>query len=198
VLRTFFALPIVPTRDLRRLHARLSALGDRFRPVALDNLHVTLRFLGDTSESQIPEICSVAKRVVEGRTATQVRLAGLGAFPSARRPSVTWIGLAGTETLHEIAGDLDRAMAPLGFVPESRPFQPHLTLLRIKSRPPEELFALLAEESGTDFGTVAMEAIEFIQSELTPRGSRYTKLATFALAAAPVEGVEESKRSKKS
>jgi RNA 2',3'-cyclic 3'-phosphodiesterase len=185
MLRTFFAVKIDPTPGLRRLHARLSALGDRFRPVALDNLHVTLKFLGDISESQVPEICSVSKRVVDGRAAIHVRLSGLGAFPGARRPSVVWVGLAGAETLHEIAADLDRALSPLGFVPEARSFQPHLTLLRVKSRPPEELFSLLAEESGADFGMVPIEAIEFLQSELTPRGSRYTKLATFALAPHP-------------
>jgi 2'-5' RNA ligase len=197
LLRTFFAVQIQQTPGLRRFHARLSALGDRFRPVALDHLHVTVKFLGDTSPSQVPEICAAAKHVVEGRAAIHARLAGLGAFPNTRRPSVVWAGLAGAETLHEIARDLDRTLSPLGFVPEARPFQPHLTLLRVKSRPPEELFALLTEESGTEFGMVPIEEIQFLQSELTPRGSRYTKLATFAFGAAPVERIEESKRSKR-
>jgi 2'-5' RNA ligase len=196
VLRTFFAIKVEQTPGLRRLHARLSALGDRFRPLALDNLHITLKFLGDTPEAQVSEICAVAKPVVEGRAAMHIRLSGLGAFPNARRPSIVWVGLAGGETLGEIAGDLDRGLVPLGFVPEARPFQPHLTLLRVKSRPPDELFSLLSEESGADFGMIPVKEIEFLRSELTPRGSRYTKLATFALAPAAVDGVEESKRSK--
>src|SRR5262245_757214 len=85
VLRTFMAVRIAPTPDLRRLHARLLELGDRFRPVSLDNLHVTLKFLGDTNESQVPEICTVARRIADSAQAMHVRLKGVGAFPNPRR-----------------------------------------------------------------------------------------------------------------
>ncbi|MGE5194713.1 MAG: RNA 2',3'-cyclic phosphodiesterase [Deltaproteobacteria bacterium] len=181
MLRTFIAVKIAQTIELRRLHERLAKLGDRFRPVALDNLHVTLKFLGDTSPAQVPEVCAIAKRVVEGQPAVVVRLSGVGAFPNARRPSVVWVGLEHSETLGRIAGALDRDLAPLGFAREGREFQPHLTLMRIKSRPPEDLFALLSEEAATDFGTVPIDEVEFLKSELTPGGSRYTRLATFSL-----------------
>jgi 2'-5' RNA ligase len=63
-----------------------------------------------------------------------------------------------------------------------REFQPHLTLLRVKSRPPEALFALLAAEAETDFGIVEISQIELIESVLTRGGSRYTTLAKYALA----------------
>ena len=181
MLRTFIAVKVAPTPDLRRIHSRLVELGDRFRPVALDNLHVTLKFLGDTSESQVPEICAIARHVVDGVAAMHVRLKGLGAFPSVRRPSVVWVGLDEAEALCRIVADLEQALAPLGFALENRAFQPHLTLLRIKARPPEQLFALLAQESATDFGVVPIDKIEYLQSELGPRGARYTELATFAL-----------------
>ena len=182
MLRTFIAVKISPLPELRRLHARLASLGDRFRPVALDDLHVTLKFLGDTAPGQVPEICTIAKRVVEGQPATLIRLSGVGAFPHARRPSVLWVGLENSETLSRIALDLNRELAPLGFAPEERAFQPHLTLLRIRTRPPDDFFALLSEEVTTDFGTVPIDEVEYLQSELTPRGSRYTRLATFSLA----------------
>jgi len=190
MLRTFIAVKIAQTAGLRQLHARLSELGDRFRPVAVDGLHVTLKFFGDTSESQVSEICAVAKRVVESQAATHVRLKGLGAFPNPRRPSVVWVGLDQSELLSRIAADLDRELVPLGFARESRAFQPHLTLLRIKSRPPDQLFSLLADEAETDFGIVPIDDVEYLQSELGPRGSRYTRLATFRLAH---RDVEESK-----
>ncbi len=189
VLRTFFAIKIAPTPDLRRIHSRLGELGDRFQPVGLDNLHVTLKFLGDTLESQVPEICTVAKRIVDGLGATHVRLMGLGAFPNLRRPSVVWVGLDQAEHLCRLAADLDRALAPLGYALESRAFQPHLTLLRIKTRPPEQLFSLLSDEKESEFGLVPIDEVEYLQSEL---GARYTKLATFTLRKT-VEGVEESK-----
>ncbi len=182
MLRTFIAVKIAQTIELRRLHARLGRLGERFRPVALDNLHVTLKFLGDTTPAQVPEICAVAKRVVEGRPAMLLTLAGVGAFPNARRPSVVWVGLQHSETLGRIAGELDRELASLGFAREERAFQPHLTLLRIRTRPPEDLFVLLAEEATAGFGAVPIDEVEYLQSELTPNGSRYTRLATFPLA----------------
>jgi len=106
----------------------------------------------------------------------------VGAFPNVRRPSVLWVGLQNSETLGRIAADLNRELAPLGFAPEERAFQPHLTLLRIRTRPPDDFFALLSEEATTDFGTVPIDEVEYLQSELTPRGSRYTRLATFSLA----------------
>jgi 2'-5' RNA ligase len=181
MLRTFIAVKIAQTVELRRLHERLSKLGNRFRPVVLDNLHVTLKFLGDTSPAQIPEICGVAKSILDGQRAMLVRLSGVGAFPNARRPSVVWVGIDQADALSRIAADLDRDLAPLGFAREERAFQPHLTLMRVKSRPPEDLFALLSEEAATDFGTVPIDEVEFLQSELTPSGSRYTRLATFTL-----------------
>jgi 2'-5' RNA ligase len=181
VLRTFVAVKIASTPELRRIRSRLAELGERFRPVALDNLHVTLKFLGDTSQSQVSEICAVARRVGDGVAATHVTLRGLGAFPNVRRPSVVWVGLDQAEVLCRIAADLEQALAPLGFAPENRAFQPHLTLLRIKARPPEELFSLLAQENATDFGVVPIDDMEYLQSELGPRGARYSKLATIAL-----------------
>jgi len=181
VLRTFISVKIAPTPDLRRLHSRLLDLGDRFRPVALDNLHVTLKFLGDTMDAQVPEICTMIRRVADSAPAMHVRLLGVGAFPNARRPSVLWVGLHQAEPLCGMAAELDNALAPLGFAPESRGFQPHLTLLRIKSRPPDEVFSLLSDEAHTEFGLVAIDDVEYLQSEPGPRGSRYTKLATFAL-----------------
>jgi 2'-5' RNA ligase len=193
MLRTFIAVKIAQTAELRRLHARLSQLGDRFRPVALDNLHVTLKFLGDTSAAQVPEIAAIAKRVVECRPAMLVTLSGVGAFPNARRPSVVWVGLEDSAILGRIAEDLERELAPLGFAPEERAFQPHLTLLRIRSRPPDDLFAMLSEEATAAFGAVPIDEVEYVQSELTPRGSRYTRLATFSLASKGVHGVEDSK-----
>jgi 2'-5' RNA ligase len=108
-----------------------------------------------------------------------------------------WVGLDEAEVLCRIAAALELALGPLGFTPESRAFQPHLTLLRIKVRPPEQLYSLLSQESATDFGVIPIDEIEYLQSELGPRGARYSKLATLALAKSVerVNRVEESKGS---
>ena len=183
MLRAFIAIKIAPTSGLRRLHSQLAELGDRFRPASLANLHVTLKFLGDAAESQISEIGALVKRITRGRPKIHLHLVGLGAFPNDRRPSVVWVGFSQAEPLCQLAIELQTALAPLGFPQEGREFQPHLTLLRVKSRPPEALFALLANEADTDFGLVEISHVELIESELTRSGSRYTTLARFALGA---------------
>lgn len=180
-MRTFIAVKITQTPELRRIHSRLAELGDRFRPVSLGNLHLTLKFLGETKASQLSEINSMVQHVAQGHPARHVQLVGLGAFPHASRPSVVWVGFHHAETLGQMAAELERELVPLGFSPEGRDFQPHLTLLRVKSRPPEALFSLLAAEARTDFGMVEISHLELIESELTRGGSRYTTLAKYAL-----------------
>jgi 2'-5' RNA ligase len=185
-LRTFIAVRIGPTFELRRLRAKLVELGDRFRPVSLENLHLTLKFLGQTEPAQISAISSIVRQVAQNQPATaqhsiRVQLVGLGAFPHERRPAIVFAGFQQAESLCQLAADLDRGLAPLGFASEGKEFQPHLTLLRVKSRPPEALHSILAEEAETDFGIVEISHVELIESELTPRGSRYTTLAKFSL-----------------
>lgn len=184
MIRTFIAADVTTTPALRRLHDRLQQLGDRFRPLSLDNLHITLKFLGETTESQAVAAETLMKQVVESRPSFHVRLTGLGAFPNERRPAVVWVGLDQAAPLCQIAADLERELSELGFPPERRPFTPHLTLLRVKARPPEALFSLLAEESQSDFGTVEISKVHFFQSELTRSGSKYTELATATLGTA--------------
>lgn len=182
MLRTFIAIKIPPTSGLRALHARLADLGERFHPVPLDSLHVTLKFLGDTPEDKVSEVTSVLERIVAGRTTVHLRLVGVGAFPNARRPSVFWVGLEQNETLSAIASELDRQLVSLGFPAEGRFYQPHLTLLRIRVRPPESLFAILKEEAQTELGMVEIDCVEYIESQLGPRGSQYTTLSVASLA----------------
>ncbi|HLJ10826.1 MAG TPA: RNA 2',3'-cyclic phosphodiesterase [Planctomycetaceae bacterium] len=183
MLRTFVAVRIPPTPGLRRLHEKLSELGGKFRPAALGRLHVTLKFLGDTPQDKVSQIGATVKRLVECRPAAKVRLAGLGAFPNERRPSVVWVGLEDADVLIQIAADLERELAELGFDPEARAFRPHLTLLRLKARPPEALFALLSREAHADFGAITIDQVELLQSELARDGARHTPIATYRLAA---------------
>lgn len=180
-MRTFIAVRVAPTFELRRLHSKLAALGDRFRPGSLENLHLTLKFLGETAPSQLAEIGSIVQQVAMDRPAFSAHLVGLGAFPHERKPSIVWVGFDRAEPLCQLATELERGLTPLGFAPEGRAFQPHLTLLRIKSRPPETLFGILEEEAQTDFGMAEFSHVELIESKLAHGGSRYTTLAKYSL-----------------
>lgn len=182
MLRTFIAACIAETEGLRALHARLALLGQPLRPVPTAQLHVTLKFLGETSKAQVPEIVSLMRRAAARCAADTWRLHGLGAFPHADRPSVVWVGLPDALPLANLAAQLEHDLAPLGFRPEKRELRPHVTVLRVKSRPPPELREMLDRLATADFGEAKIDAIELFESVLGPGGATHTPLARATLA----------------
>ena len=179
--RTFIAVKIEPTPELRKLLGQLRLLGGRLKPVAPHSLHLTLKFLGDTADDIVPQVQSVLWKTLAHEREFEIQLAGLGAFPDTRRPAVAWVGVDHPETLVRIAGTLDAALEPLGFAPEHRPYQPHLTLLRMRTRPPQRLFELFAELESVRFGAAPVVSIELFESRLLPGGARYTVIDSVRL-----------------
>lgn len=179
-IRTFIAVKIPALGESgRQLQSVLKSLAAMRRPVAAvlpDNLHVTLKFLGDTSRSRLDAIQQAIAAAVIGQSPFTLRVGPLGAFPNADRPSVVWAGLADAEPLTALVERLETSLGSLGFSREPRPFQPHLTLARIKGRPPGELFELLRRHSHTNFGTAEIRSVEFIRSELHREGAKYSVL----------------------
>jgi 2'-5' RNA ligase len=180
-LRLFIAVKVSSTPSLRKVLKHLEAMGRPVKPVSADNLHLTLKFLGDTDPTRLPEICHAVSGTVDGETAFETDIVGLGAFPRIQRPSVVWAGLENGEPLIRIAEFLEILLSELGFHPEQKPFHPHLTLARIKSKPPGELAELLNENQTTNFGVASISSVELFQSELQPNGPQYTVLASAKL-----------------
>ena len=102
------------------------------RTVAADQLHVTMRFLGDVSPAQIDELRICMDLAVEGESPFTAELAGLGAFPDSRRPSVVWAGLMDGGKLNHVSSKLETVLEQAGFAPPDKPFHAHLTLARIR------------------------------------------------------------------
>ncbi|MCH7685434.1 MAG: RNA 2',3'-cyclic phosphodiesterase [Planctomycetes bacterium] len=180
-LRLFIAVKVLSTPSLRKVLKHLETMGRPVKPVSADNLHVTLKFLGDTNPTRVPEISNAVSEAVDGEKTFEGQIVGLGAFPRIQRPSVIWAGLENGEPLKRIAESLETMLSGLNFHPEQKPFHPHLTLARIKSKPPPELAELLNENQTTDFGVVSISSVELFQSELQPNGPRYTVLASAKL-----------------
>lgn len=181
-LRTFVAVKLPASPELRSALRSLAAMRWPVVAVSPDEMHITLKFLGDTPADQLEAIRQQITQTVAGQSSFVLRIEGVGAFPNADRPSVLWGGLANAEPLVTLAERLEAALEPLGFLRESRPFHPHLTLARIKGRPPRELFELLRRNAETKFGTAEIRAVEFLKSDLRQRaGSRYTTLSSYEL-----------------
>ena len=174
--RTFiaFSAPCPPT--LARLLKELGQLGSPVKASSPRGLHCTLKFLGETSGETVARLGPALAAAVQGFPSFTVRLRGVGAFPDAGRPNVVWGGLAAPELagLHQ---RIESLADEFGFVPDARPFHPHITLARIKHRPPPRLAQCLQDYAATDWGEFEVDAIELFQSTLTPAGSRYTVLA---------------------
>lgn len=165
---------------LRRL-GRMQGMGSAVRPVEAESLHVTLRFLGVVEAGLFEGLHGAMARAAAGTGPLTMRFAGLGAYPDARRARVVWVGLAQAEALRGIVARLRPALDALGFAPESRPWEAHVTLARVKARPPAELGAMLAEHAATDFGPVAAASVELMTSELTRQGAVHRVAASAPL-----------------
>lgn len=181
MIRTFIAVKVPPTPPLRKVLHRLGEVGRSVKPVEIEKLHLTLKFLGDVPPERIPEIAQALTKSVDDHSAFDVQLAGTGAYPDLRRPTVIWAGVQGGEPLGEIAEALEEELADCGFPRERRPFSPHLTLARVKSKPPAELFDIVETFSTADYGTVSIKDVIVYQSELQSTGPTYTPLAVVDL-----------------
>jgi 2'-5' RNA ligase len=163
------------------------------RWVRPESLHLTLKFIGEQKPDCV-EAIQQRLRGVEG-AAVEIRFAGYGFFPTAKAPRVFWIGIQAGPELPELAATIDAAVAELGIAREDRPLSPHLTLARSgsgsgsprwrKGDGPSLTFAVLekrlAAMSELDFGTMTAREFYLYQSQLSPGGSKYTKLERFPL-----------------
>lgn len=159
--------------------------GDRVRWTRPENVHLTLKFLGEVREETLEDLSAILDEVCAVHAPFNIGLTGLGAFPSARRARIVWVGVgAGAGALISLATDLDGALASLGFEREERPYTPHLTLGRVRGRP-----VSLDLPPPLDSGEFRVRHVELVKSTLTERGAVYETIGDFALQrAAPKKG----------
>jgi 2'-5' RNA ligase len=151
--------------------------------VAPENFHVTLKFLGSVDDGRVQGVIDALHTAVQGHAPFDLEVSGLGAFPSATRPRVLWAGLAGDiAPLAALAASVEDALDGLGFPREGRAFAPHITLGRVREpgRAPA-LAEALGAASDRRFGRVAIAETALMRSDLSPRGARYTVLASAVL-----------------
>ncbi|MBU0651939.1 MAG: RNA 2',3'-cyclic phosphodiesterase [Proteobacteria bacterium] len=183
-IRAFLALdpPEEILREIGRVQDRLRKLihGD-LRWVRPEGIHLTLKFFGDVPENAVVNISTVAGKAAAAVGPFELAIGGTGVFPDPSRPRVVWLGMNGeVAQLATFQQGLERALREIGFPPEERPFRPHLTLGRIKS--PKGLTGLteaLEKEKTYTAGLFTASVLSLFQSELTPRGAVYTRLAVY-------------------
>lgn len=147
-----------------------------------DNLHLTIKFLGEVAIDRVANLSLAAGRAVAGLKPFKLAVEGCGAFPPRGQPRVLWIGIKdSTEELARLYTRLEEECTSQGFAPEPRPFHPHLTIARLRN--PQHATHLAA--SHKELGFVRMDfgvgELVVIRSELGSEGSRYTEISRHAL-----------------
>ena len=142
------------------------------RWVRPEQMHLTLRFLGDTPTERLPALADALDTLAAGHTPFTLHLSDVGCFPNARRPRVVWVGLGGEEAkLLALVAALEAALRPLGWPPEDKPFRAHLTLGRVKDERAAQGMDWSADVPAL---TVPVVTMHLIESQLRPDGSVYT------------------------
>ena len=149
-----------------------------------ENLHLTLKFLGNIAESQVEPITAALRHPLGLFSPCTISAKGLGVFPDFRRPKILWVGLTGDQ-LVQLAAEIESALMPIGFTPENRAFTPHLTIGRWRegSRPTKNLRQEIDSLNDFEFGACAVRQIVLFQSVLKPEGASYSELRTIQLGA---------------
>lgn len=178
-IRSFVAVDCVGVEMLPRfceVQGRLKATGARLKLVEPENIHLTVKFLGDIEDSQVDEV----SRVIEGISFEPFTLMveGVGVFPNLRRPVTVWAGITeGVGELAEVFANVNDGLANLGFEKDRRRFQPHLTLARVRGgENRDRLVEELVNCEGYEFGVVRVERIALKKSVLTRSGPIYSTL----------------------
>lgn len=183
-MRLFVALeiPSAVRQNLATLLDSMRAITKEPRWVRAENLHVTLKFLGEIAETKVDAVRR-ALMGIHSDKCIALDFRGLGFFPNEKHPRVFWTGLEASPNLKGLAGDIEGVMEELGIPREKRDFSPHLTLARFeRPRLPEALRKLIVDNQQREFGFQRTNEFHLIQSRLQPTGAEYNTVATFQFA----------------
>jgi len=179
MMRCFIAVDLASQECLDRIkdaQDKLASTGADLKLVERQNLHITLRFLGEISQTQVQKIMEQMKKV--GMSKFEVALEGMGAFPDIRRPNVVWVGITkGARELSELFRKLEPEIVKLGLPPDRRGFSAHLTIGRVRTgRNRQQLVNVISSYENRSFGSFIAESMKLERSLLLSRGPEYTVL----------------------
>jgi len=182
--RLFIALPLDEEgrKKLRVAWQTFERFDSTLKRVSPDQYHLTLKFLGDTSEETVRGLMESFSSLATV-PAIHYSLKGLGAFPQVSSPSVIWAGIETGPVLKTLVQKVEELALGLGFPREKRSFSPHLTLARVKRNRsvPGELVSYITENRETLFGNGIFRTLVLYESVLSKTGPQYTELATLSL-----------------
>lgn len=157
-------------------------IGENIKWVEEHNMHLTLKFIGDTEEKQIGRIIASLQEIISASNSFSLHLNGIGFFGKSTSPKVIWAGINKEPQLLELQQNIENSLMQLGIAKESRPFNPHLTLGRIKFI--KDLIGFqkcMQIHKNEGFESIIVDEFVLFESKLTPSGPIYKPLARFPL-----------------
>jgi 2'-5' RNA ligase len=183
-MRTFVAVPLPAEcrKVLEEIQSRLRSSGADVRWVAPSSIHITLKFLGEIDPALVPRLAEALRSESAMQTKFSLRLQGLGGFPNLGSPRVIWCGLEGeVRQLQQLQARVEQACASLGFAPEGRGFQPHLTLGRVQGKRNLQHLLDYIRMGFAEVCAIQVDTYHVYKSTLSPRGAIYGVLETIRL-----------------
>lgn len=174
------------------IKSQLAALVNQFKArkvggvrwVAVESIHLTLKFLGNINQPQLQKLISALTPIVKDNEPFSLTVGGTGAFPNLRKPRVIWVGVQAPPDLSKLQSEVETAAENAGIPKEERGFSPHLTIGRVRSEaaPAEiiEITAALTDNKARMLGSMMVDSFTLIRSDLRPQGPIYTSLARFS------------------
>ncbi|MCK4367428.1 MAG: RNA 2',3'-cyclic phosphodiesterase [Thermoplasmata archaeon] len=176
--RAFISADLDPNPLIENFSKALQNTGARLKAVRMEQIHMTLKFLGPTEEKLVPKIEGLMKEAVTGVKPFEIGFKGTGAFPNMNYIKVVWVGLVNSGPLAEVSRFLNDEMASLGFKREGRGFSPHVTIGRLKgSKGKEMIQEILSKTKTADFGVQTIDRLKLKKSVLEASGPVYSTIA---------------------
>ncbi|MBV6393769.1 MAG: RNA 2',3'-cyclic phosphodiesterase [Anaerolineales bacterium] len=183
-IRAFIAIDLPPSlqKPLERQISRLrKALGDDFiRWVPIENMHLTVKFLGNIAAAHLEFIKQMMTQAADSTLRFDLTLNGLGSFPNPNRIRILWAGVHAGSGLASLQREIELGAERLGFERGKRPFSPHLTIGRVRqgtdAKDMRKISDALNSQSGGEFASAKINSVHLYQSDLRADGSVYTKL----------------------
>jgi RNA 2',3'-cyclic 3'-phosphodiesterase len=186
LIRAFLALEISPSlqKNITGHSAALKrALSNNIRWVATENIHLTLKFLGDTSSASLQDLTHALTAIIAQQQPFDISVGGFGVFPNPKRPRILWIGIQAPPDLERLSRAIEATCVRLGYPPEEKHFNPHLTIGRLRDGADQSaLLPVLQEIEIRPLGSMTVSNITLFRSDLRPQGPLYTPLSHLPLA----------------
>lgn len=186
-VRTFVAILLDDSlrKSITEIIGKLSTSKAKVKWVEPENVHVTLKFLGDVEEERLPEVYAACERAAAGVGPINLEMRSIDCFPNRKNPRIVWLGVErGAEAVKRLQGRVESELAQIGFSADDKQFRAHLTIGRVKGKERLSMLGrLLDKEKNVLIGSMRAEKVSVMKSKLLPSGPEYTELKAIPLSA---------------